>query len=97
MTHPSDGLWRLAGGAALAGVLMFSIPSRRRRWIPMLILLWGVIAAAGTIGCGGNGSSPIVGQGTPATTAGSYIFTVAGTDSINSKITSSTTVTIIVN
>ena len=67
----------------------FGIPFRRRRWTSMLAHLL-LVAAMETIGCGGGGSS------TPATTAGNYTFTVAATDSVNSKITTSTTVTITV-
>ena len=83
-------------GAVLAGVFMFGISSRRRRWMSMLVLLFA-IAVAGTIGCGGSGSSFLpVGKSTPATTKGSYTFTVTGTDSANPTITVSTNFTITV-
>jgi hypothetical protein len=49
-----------------------------------------LVAAMETIGCGGGGSS------TPATTAGNYTFTVAATDSANTKITASTTISVTV-
>ena len=88
-------LWGLGGGGAvLAAVLMCGIPSKRRRWMRMLVLLW-IAAAALAIGCGG-GSTTTTGTSTPATTAGSYIFTVTGTDSANASITTSTTVTVTV-
>jgi hypothetical protein len=96
LVNPSgQNLWRLgSGGAVLAVTLMFGIPSRRRRWLSMLALLF-VVAAAGVIGCGGKQTfTPPV--STPGTTAGSYTFTVTGTDSANSTITTSTSVTITV-
>jgi xanthine/CO dehydrogenase XdhC/CoxF family maturation factor len=91
--------WKLgSGGAALAALLLFGIPFRRRRWTSMLALLL-FVAAAGAIGCvsskgtsGGSGG----GSSTPATTSGNYSFTVAATDSVNAKITASTTVTLTV-
>jgi uncharacterized membrane protein len=89
--------WATGGGSVLAFVLMFGVPSRRRRWVSMLVLLW-VIVAAGAFGCGGGGQSPSSpsNPSTPATTAGSYTFTVTGTDTINAKITASATVIITV-
>jgi hypothetical protein len=88
-------LWGLGeGGAVLAVLLMCGIPARRRRWMSMLALLCIVVASL-AIGCGG-GSSSISGQGTPATTAGNYVFTVTGTDSAQATITTSTTVTVTV-
>ena len=99
LARPTDQhLWKLGGGGAvLAALLLFGIPFRRRRWISMLALLL-LVAAAGAIGCGGGGGTSGGGGGlsTPATTAGNYTFTVAATDSVNSKITTSTTVTITV-
>jgi sugar lactone lactonase YvrE len=93
-----QNLWGLGGGGAvLAVVLFFGVPSRRRRWLSMSVLL-GLIVAAGAIGCGGSGSggtSPI-NPTTPATTAGSYTFTVTGTDSANASITVSANVTLTV-
>ena len=63
-----------------------------------MLALQLLVAAAGAIGCGGGGGTSGGGGGlsTPATTAGNYTFTVAATDSVNSKITTSTTVTITV-
>lgn len=87
--------WSLGGGGALlALVVVFGVPTRRRRWISMLALFL-VVAGAWTIGCGGGGGQT-TGTGTPATTAGSYTFTVTGTDSANSKITASATVSVAV-
>jgi Chitobiase/beta-hexosaminidase C-terminal domain/Legume lectin domain len=74
--------WYTAGGAVLACILMFGIPSRRRKWraiLGMLLLL--LTAASGVIACGGAGSgtgsnSQTTGLGT---TAGAYTITVTGT------------------
>jgi sugar lactone lactonase YvrE len=93
--HHRQNLWGLGGGGALlAVVFVFGVPSRRRRWISMFALFL-VFAGAWSIGCGGSGGHS-TGPSTPATTAGNYTFTVAGTDSVNSKITVSTTMTITV-
>jgi hypothetical protein len=85
------------GGVFLAGVLLFGISPRRRRWMSMLIILW-VVAAGGTIGCGNGGGTGLkqVGTNTPATTQGSYTFMVTGTDSINPAIATSTNFTVTV-
>jgi hypothetical protein len=100
LTRPSNRpFWKLGGGSAvLAAFLFFGIHSRRRRWISVAVLLV-LICTAGAIGCGG-GASAINGGGsrssTPATTAGSYTFTVAGIDLANAKITVSKTVSVTV-
>jgi hypothetical protein len=100
--RPTDRhLWKLGrGGAVLAALLLFGIPLRRRRWTSMLVFLV-LFASTWAIGCGGGGGTNGGGGGgggssTPATTAGSYTFTVAGTDSANAKITASTTVLVTV-
>jgi hypothetical protein len=90
------------GGAVLAGVLMLSVPTRRRRWVSLLVLL--CIFVAGAIGCGGGSggtsnsgsSSHTVTNSTPATTAGVYTFTVSGADTTNANITTSAVVTLTV-
>ncbi len=91
--------WLSGGGATLAGILVWGIPTRRRRWMSLLAMLL-LVSAAGAIGCGGGSSSGSGngggGQTMPATTAGTYTFTVIGTDSLNSQIAASTNVTITV-
>jgi hypothetical protein len=92
-------LWGIRGGSSvLAVVFRLGIPARRRRWPSMMLLLLLVFAAAGGIGCGAGGgqTSPPPTQQTPATTAGTYTFEVTATDSANSKITTSASVTIAV-
>jgi Bacterial Ig-like domain (group 3)/FG-GAP-like repeat len=90
--------WKFGSeAAAIATVLMLGIPSRRRRWLPMLVLL-SVVVFAGVTGCSGGGgsSTPPPGSNSHATTPGSYTFTVAGTDTVNSKITTSASVSVTV-
>jgi hypothetical protein len=86
-----------SGGAILAGLLLIGIPARRRRWMAMMLLLW-IVVAAGAMGCGGGGgsSSGSGGSSISATTAGAYRFAVTGTDSANSSMTTSSSVTVTV-
>jgi hypothetical protein len=56
-----------------------------------MIALLMIVSAAGAVGCGGgNQTSPA--QNTLATTPGSYVFTVTGTDVANAGITTVTTI-----
>src|SRR5208282_4699093 len=56
-TKPRTTPWyTAAGGAALACVLFFGIPARRRGWKSMLGLLVFLVAMAG-VGCGGGGGN----------------------------------------
>jgi hypothetical protein len=82
-----------AGGAAMACVLFFGIPARRRGWKSMLSLIVFLVAMAG-VGCGGGGGGN---KGTPGTTVGSYTFTVTATDSKTATITAKGTVAVTVN
>jgi len=87
--------WLGAGsGAALALLLFFGIPARRRSWRSML----GIIVAMAVIGalssCGGSGGGGGGGQTIPGTTAGTYTVTVTGA---SGSITQTTPVTISVN
>jgi hypothetical protein len=85
------------GGTILAGLFMLGVPARRRRWMAMMVLLW-IVATTSIVGCGGGGSSNSGrgGSSIPATTAGTYGFTVTGTDLANSNITTSTSVAVTV-
>jgi hypothetical protein len=97
MAVPSrKSLWGLrGGGVVLAMLFLCGIPARRRRFAAMLALLWVAVVSL-AIGCGGGGGGGQTGSKTgpavPATTAGSYVFTVTGTDASNAAITTSTTV-----
>jgi len=96
LARPSGQIpWRLgSGGVVLAALMLFGIPAKRRRWLSTMVLL-AVVAVAGVIGCGGGQSSPPP-VTNPGTTAGDYTFTVTGTDSANSTITTSTIVKVTV-
>lgn len=87
----------LGGGTILAGLFLVGIPARRRRWLTMMVLLW-IVVAVGAIGCGGGGGSNSGSRGSsiPATTAGTYRFSVTGADSANASITVSASVTVTV-
>jgi hypothetical protein len=77
---------------------MLGIPARRRRLMAMFAFLL-IAFVSGVIGCGGSSSTSSTstgGKSTPATTAGSYVFTVIGTDAANVKITNSTNITVTV-
>ena len=73
--------WYAGGGAALACMLLFGIPARRRNWRRMLGMIALLIAlAGGMMACGGGGgqktcSTPVI----AGTTPGSYTVTVTGT------------------
>jgi hypothetical protein len=87
--------WPSAGGAALALVLFFAVPRRRRNWLAMLGLLVLFVSVAG-LGCGGGGSSSSSGGGggNSGTTAGAYTVTVTGT---SGSITQTTQVSVTIN
>jgi len=73
--------WYPAGGATLACILLFGIPSRRSRWLTMLGMLMFLVALTGGVSACGGGGSGGGGGGTsnPGTTAGVYTVTVTGT------------------
>ncbi len=91
----SNRWYSAAGRAALACILFFGIPARRRGWKSMLSLLVFLVAMAGAGWGGGGGGGG--GGGTPGTTIGSYTFTVTATDSKTSTITATGTVNVTVN
>jgi N-acetylneuraminic acid mutarotase len=85
----------LAGGTALACILLVGIPARRRRWwsiLAMLALLFAVVG--GALGCGGGSNGGAGGGGgNPGTTPGTYVITVTGT---SGAITQTGTVSLVV-
>jgi len=84
--------WYTGCGAALACLLLFGIPAKRRRWrlaLAMLALL--VTLMGGLLACGGGGSPPCT--GTPGTTAGSYTLTVTATSG-NTRATGTVALTV---
>jgi sugar lactone lactonase YvrE len=97
LLSPGKQGWEaLSGGGVMALALLFGMPSWRRRKALMIIALFAT-TAGGAVGCGGGGSSTTnPPPNTSATTAGSYTFSVVGTDSSNAKITVSTNITVVV-
>jgi N-acetylneuraminic acid mutarotase len=84
--------WYATGGAALACLLLFGLPARRRNWRTMLGILMLLVAITGSVmACGGGGNGG--GGGIAGTTAGAYTITVTGT---SSSITETGTVTLTV-
>jgi subtilase family serine protease len=88
----SIGRWAGAGGVALAGLLLFGIPARRRKWTSLLGLFFLAIAFTAFSACGGGGGGG--GGGNPGTTAGTYTFTISGTDSDGLVVKTTLTVTV---
>ena len=87
--------WYAAGGTALACLLFFGIPARRR-WrssLGMLVLL--ALLAGGLVSCGSkSGGGGGGGGGNSGTTTGTYTITVTGA---SGSIMQTTTVTLTVN
>jgi subtilase family serine protease len=92
-TRSSGSPWYASGGAALACLLLFGIPARRRAWqryLGMVVLL--VALVSGAAGC----SSSFTTNGTSAgsgTTPGIYLINVKGA---SGATTASTSVTLTV-
>jgi subtilase family serine protease len=79
---PHSG-WKMAGGSALACILLLGIPARRRRWNNLLgmtallsVFVFGTLGCTSAINQIGN-----AGGGGPnsGTTSGSYTITITGT------------------
>jgi len=71
--------WYSAGGAALACILLFGIPGRRRRWRTVLGFVFLLISVGGGITACGGGSKMTGTTTNPGTTAGTYVITVTAT------------------
>ena len=88
------------GGTALALLIFFGIPARRRSWRNLLGLLV-VFAVLGTLSACGGGSNGGGGGGggnnDPGTTSGNYVFTVTGTGTPGGGGPYTTTFTVTVN
>ena len=95
--HPAlPGIRWYQGGAALACLLLFGIPARRRRLRTLLgmfafltFLTTGLISCGGGGGGGGGGTGPT----NPGTTPGAYVISVTGTQG---AVTATTNVTLTV-
>jgi trimeric autotransporter adhesin len=95
---PAGTRWlEAAGGVAVAGLLWFGVPGRRRRW-PALLAVLLMLGSMAMTGCGGGSSSgssaPATGQTTTPSGVGAYAFTVSGADAATGAVVSSTTVTV---
>jgi subtilase family serine protease len=99
LNRPLDRFVLGGGGSLLAALILFGIPTRRRAWSSIVVIVAFVLIAA-AIGCGGGGSGSGTGGGGSSnvgTTAGSYTITVTGTDMATGKVTANTVVTLLVN
>lgn len=80
--RPGRFQWFAGGGAALACVLLFGIPARRRRWRPvlgMIALFLAIVSGVTACGGGGGGGQACNTVMTGGTTVGTYTITVTGT------------------
>jgi hypothetical protein len=79
---------------ALALVVFFTVPKRRRQLLAMAVLL-GIVFSLGVLGCGGGSSQGGGGGGgNPGTTAGTYTVTVTGTSGTTSATVGTITLTV---
>jgi hypothetical protein len=85
---PGKGFMVGGGGVALAGLLLFGIPTRRRNWQRLLTLLVLVTVFGVITGCGSSSTS--------TSAPGLYYVTVTGTDAATGSVTGSTTLNIVV-
>jgi subtilase family serine protease len=79
----SAPLWLGGSGALVAGVFVFGIPARRRRW-GVVLTLTTITFILSAVGCGGSSKSSGGGTGTPA---GTYVVSVTGSDGTASHTT----------
>jgi len=90
---PSSVFGKLGGGLALASLLFFVVPNRRKRALSVICLAVLLLLLLPTSGCGTKTVAGGGGGGSTGTTAGTYAYTVTG---ISGAITSSTTLTVVV-
>jgi hypothetical protein len=96
LDNPLQRIFTFGGSGALAALLFFGLPIRRRGWKTLLsLLVFSVIA--GAIGCGGMTKAPgssTTGTTNNGTTTGSYTVTVIGA---SGSTTATTAVSVTVN
>jgi hypothetical protein len=91
---PQHRRWFAVGGTALACVLLFGIPARKRHWSAKICLLVALALLSGAVlACSGGGGNTGGGGGIPGTTPGGYTATVTAT---SGSVTASNTITITV-
>jgi hypothetical protein len=93
LSYPLKNVFAAAGGTALACLLMFTIPARRKGWRTILSLIVFALAISAGIGCGGSSNSG-GGGSVGGTTPGNYVVTVTGTSGSTSTTAA---VTVMVN
>jgi subtilase family serine protease len=91
--------WYAAGGTALACMLLFGLPGRRRKGRTMLGLVVLLASlSSGVLACGGGGggsnNNTCTPTTTPGTTAGTYTVTVTGTSGSMTPVTGTFTLTV---
>ncbi|MDQ1453249.1 MAG: trimeric autotransporter adhesin, partial [Acidobacteriaceae bacterium] len=102
------GLWMAEGGAALACVLLFGLPGRRRRWQSLLGSVALFVIAFGVTGCGGSMMSQPLDQLSSSNSSasnaaatvlapGTYTVIVTGTASVFTSAQTNTTVNVVHN
>jgi hypothetical protein len=79
--QPQPGLPWYSGGAALACLLLFGLPAKRRKWHAFLGLVTLCFAlATGLAACGGGSSTKAcTNVATAGTSTGPYAITITGT------------------
>ena len=86
------------GGAALALLIFFGIPAKRRRLQSMLGMVLALAALGSLAACGGGGGGGGTTTKDPGTAAGTYVFTVTGTGSpAPTSAPAAVTFTVVVN
>jgi hypothetical protein len=93
LAFPKMRLAPIGGGVAMAGLLFFLLPVRRRKLGSLLGALVLMAFVGFSAGCG-SGGGPSGGGGTTGTPAGTYTVTVTGT--ATGATTAMTTVTVVV-
>jgi hypothetical protein len=107
VTMPSNPrlLWLAGGGTALACVMLFGIPARRRSWQSLIAGMALVVVALGLNGCGATvANGPLknyydtINHGTGGTLAkGTYTVVVTGTATVLSNAQPAVTLNLVHN
>ena len=102
LTYPQihgkgHGWMGASGGALLALLVFFGIPSRRRGWRQMIGMLVLLVALGALSACGGGSSNNGGGNSDPGTSTGTYTFQVTATPTPAVAPVVTTTFTVTVN
>ena len=85
------------GAAALGGLLLFGFRRRSKLGAMLGCLMLAVALGGFASGCGSSGGNLITTTTSSNVPAGSYALTLAGTDSVNTNLTTSINLTLTVN